>query len=152
MSRGLALCVASQPVRGPLPNDMLGSVTLDLDSVEGGRITVGGLDPRRGYLLAGWVRRGPLAREDVRTTLLDHENEAMPESSSHGPTSTASHEIIGNLMTKMTELLEATLANQRGERTHNSSNDEALEQFLRFQPPKFHGKVEQEAKAELFLE
>ncbi|KAI5678608.1 hypothetical protein M9H77_09558 [Catharanthus roseus] len=35
------------PVRGPLPNDMLGSVTLDLDPVDRGRSTVGGLGPRR---------------------------------------------------------------------------------------------------------
>ncbi|KAI5666718.1 hypothetical protein M9H77_16571 [Catharanthus roseus] len=45
------------PVRGPLPNDMLGSVTLDLDPVDRGHSTVGG-----GYFLAGWVRRGPPAR------------------------------------------------------------------------------------------
>ncbi|KAI5668521.1 hypothetical protein M9H77_18374 [Catharanthus roseus] len=53
---------------------MLGSVTLDLDPVDRGRSTVGGLGPRRycvllrimlcgsGYFLAGWVRRGPPAR------------------------------------------------------------------------------------------
>ncbi|KAI5671426.1 hypothetical protein M9H77_11790 [Catharanthus roseus] len=45
----------------------------------------------------------------------------------HGLTDTASHEIIRNFMTKMTELLEATLANRRGERTQNTSNDKALE-------------------------
>ncbi|KAI5650357.1 hypothetical protein M9H77_36362 [Catharanthus roseus] len=37
-------------------------VTLDLDPVDRGRSTVGGLGPRRGYFLAGWVRRGPPAR------------------------------------------------------------------------------------------
>ncbi|KAI5677555.1 hypothetical protein M9H77_08505 [Catharanthus roseus] len=81
-----------------------------------------------------------------------HEAEAMPESSSHGRTNAASHEIIGNFMPKMTELLEATLANRRGERAQNTSNDEALERFLRFWPPEFHGRMEQKAKAELFLE
>ncbi|KAI5658133.1 hypothetical protein M9H77_26926 [Catharanthus roseus] len=45
----------------------------------------------------------------------DHETETMPESSLHGQRNTASHEIIGNFMAKMTELLEATLANQRGD-------------------------------------
>ncbi|KAI5678666.1 hypothetical protein M9H77_09616 [Catharanthus roseus] len=44
------------PVRGPLPNDMLGSVTLDLDPVDRGGSTVGRLGPRR------WIRRGPPAR------------------------------------------------------------------------------------------
>ncbi|KAI5675885.1 hypothetical protein M9H77_06835 [Catharanthus roseus] len=82
----------------------------------------------------------------------DHEAEAMPESSSHEQTNTASHEIIGNFMTKMTELLEATLANRRGERAQSTSNNEALERFLRFRPPEFHGEVEQEAEGELFLE
>ncbi|KAI5662105.1 hypothetical protein M9H77_21428 [Catharanthus roseus] len=148
---------------GPLPNDMLGRFTLDLDPVDRGRGTVRGLGPRRGYFLADWVRRGLLAKvalglvgtpglvtsitANSRLALLSfleirtypwfrkmpgphspsHENEAMPENSSHGPTDTASHEIIGNFMTKMTELLEATLANRIGERTHNTSNDEALE-------------------------
>ncbi|KAI5671273.1 hypothetical protein M9H77_11637 [Catharanthus roseus] len=60
----------------------------------------------------------------------DHKTEAMPESSSHRQTNITSDEIIGNFMTKMTELLEATLANRRGERPQNSSNDEALERFL----------------------
>ncbi|KAI5675858.1 hypothetical protein M9H77_06808 [Catharanthus roseus] len=53
---------------------MLGSVTLDLDPVDRGRSTVGGLDPKRycvglrimlcgsGYFLEGWVRRGSPAR------------------------------------------------------------------------------------------
>ncbi|KAI5654674.1 hypothetical protein M9H77_31861 [Catharanthus roseus] len=39
-----------------------GCVTLDLDPVDRGRSTVEGLGPRRGYFLAGWVRRDPLAR------------------------------------------------------------------------------------------
>ncbi|KAI5663074.1 hypothetical protein M9H77_22397 [Catharanthus roseus] len=47
MSRGLALCVASPPVRGPIPNDMLGGVILDLDPGDRWRSTVGGLGPRR---------------------------------------------------------------------------------------------------------
>ncbi|KAI5670933.1 hypothetical protein M9H77_11297 [Catharanthus roseus] len=53
---------------------MLDSVTLDLDPVDRGRSTVGGLGPWRycvllrimlcgsSYFLAGWVRRGPPAR------------------------------------------------------------------------------------------
>ncbi|KAI5649361.1 hypothetical protein M9H77_35366 [Catharanthus roseus] len=90
----------------------------------------------------------------VRTLIgphsLDHETEAMPKSSSYGQTNIANHEIIGNFMTKLTELLEATLANQRGERAQSTSNDEALERFLRFRTLEFHGEVEQEAKAELF--
>ncbi|KAI5682309.1 hypothetical protein M9H77_03537 [Catharanthus roseus] len=186
---------------------MLGCVTLDLDPVDRGSSTVGGLGPRRyyillrimlcgsGYFLASWVRRGPSVRiaqgglvekSNVRTVWLvlttgcqnlsedpvlgsglcplslswkmsgphspGHETEAMPESSSHRQTNAASHKIIGNFMKKMTELLEATLTNRRGEQAQNTSNDEALERFLRFWPPEFHGDVEQEANAELFLE
>ncbi|KAI5671737.1 hypothetical protein M9H77_12101 [Catharanthus roseus] len=113
----------------------------------------------KGYFLAGWVKRGSLARvaqgsmvgkrprqklrlteEDLVVVFPDqtqgphspnHENQAMLENSSHIPTDTTSHEIIGNFMTKMTELLEATLASGREERTQSTSNDEALEQFLR---------------------
>ncbi|KAI5682663.1 hypothetical protein M9H77_03891 [Catharanthus roseus] len=40
---------------------MLGRFTFDLDPVDRGRSTVGGLDPRRGYFLIGWVKRGSLA-------------------------------------------------------------------------------------------
>ncbi|KAI5677975.1 hypothetical protein M9H77_08925 [Catharanthus roseus] len=196
---------------------MLGTVTLDLDPVDRGRSTIGGLGPRR-YCQVGsggahrlglsWcmhvflkilgvvatpmcldslrlpVPRGTqvpysatidLAEEygvsqvetaglstakitqmrgtpEIRTYLWFrkmlgphfpvHETEAVPESSSHGQTNAASHEIIGNFMTKMT----------KGERAQNSSNGEALERFLRFRPSEFHGEVEQEAKAELFLE
>ncbi|KAI5652232.1 hypothetical protein M9H77_29419 [Catharanthus roseus] len=36
--------------------------TLDLDLVNRGRSTVGGLGPRRGYFLASWVRRSSPAR------------------------------------------------------------------------------------------
>ncbi|KAI5654296.1 hypothetical protein M9H77_31483 [Catharanthus roseus] len=39
-----------------------GKFTLDLDPVDRGCSTVGGLGPRRGYLLVGWVRRGSPAR------------------------------------------------------------------------------------------
>ncbi|KAI5657854.1 hypothetical protein M9H77_26647 [Catharanthus roseus] len=195
---------AKSPVRGPLPNNMLGSVTLYLDPVDRGRwrvrpkavSTLGSLDPR--YVLrAGffdsmfwrfgsfthpdWLdsyslrdrRIGRQTRPRPRLRLAgakarrrsfsrrfsrqrphssDHEAEAMPESSLRGQTNTASHEIIGNFMTKMTELLEATLANRRGEWAQSTSNDEAMERFLRFRAPEFHGEVEQEAKAELFLE
>ncbi|KAI5653375.1 hypothetical protein M9H77_30562 [Catharanthus roseus] len=202
---------------------MLDSITLDLDPVNRGRSTVGGLGPRRhcvllrimlccsGYFLEsvvvapmcldslrlfGYARtlqekficcinrfvpysaaidlaRETVGRSTTKVTLMrktleiqtyllfrkfsgphspDHETEVMPESSSHGQTNTASHEIMGNFMTKMTELLEATLANRRGERAQSTSNDEALERFLPFRPSDFHGEVEQEAKAELFLE
>ncbi|KAI5682461.1 hypothetical protein M9H77_03689 [Catharanthus roseus] len=41
---------------------MVGSITLDLDSVDRGRSPVGGLGLRRGYFLKGWVRRRPPAR------------------------------------------------------------------------------------------
>ncbi|KAI5681925.1 hypothetical protein M9H77_03153 [Catharanthus roseus] len=85
------------PVRGHLPNDMLGSVTLDLDPVDRGRSTIGG-----SYFLAGWVRRGSPAR-------------------------VAQGGLVGNFMTKMTELLEATLSNRRGERTQNTTNNGTME-------------------------
>ncbi|KAI5653308.1 hypothetical protein M9H77_30495 [Catharanthus roseus] len=209
---------------------MLGSVTLDLDPIDRGHSTVGGLAPRQYCvgsggpparvaqgslvvlkgtqipypiavdLMEGYEvsqvgkrprKRPRLAEEDLVVVFPDkygmlrisynfklkvstpnfsldrtypwfrkmsgphspnHENQAMPESSSHGPTNIASHEIIGNFMTKMTELLQVTLANRRGEWAQNTSSDEALEQVLRFRPPEFHCEVEQEAKVELFLE
>ncbi|KAI5649417.1 hypothetical protein M9H77_35422 [Catharanthus roseus] len=198
---------------------MLGSVTLDLDPVDRGCSTVGGLGPRclswcmhvfflkisgvvvapicldslrlfglpRGMqipysvavdLAEGYgvsqsrqfetARANRLAAEVAQIRgapevqrrgtkmskphSMSHEAEAMPESSSHGWRNAASHEIIENFMMKMTELLEAMLANRRGERAQNTSNDEALERFLRFWPSEFHGKIEQEAKVELFLE
>ncbi|KAI5673377.1 hypothetical protein M9H77_13741 [Catharanthus roseus] len=61
-------------------------------------------------------------------------------------------ETAGKFHDKDDGMLEATLANRRGERAQSTSNDESLERFLRFRPPEFHGKVEQEAKAELFLQ
>ncbi|KAI5666411.1 hypothetical protein M9H77_16264 [Catharanthus roseus] len=169
---------------------MLGSVTLDLDPVDRGRSTVGGLGPRRLVLTMGCrnlsedpvsssglcplslscsMPRGTQVPYSAVVDLAEgygvshvvsepgphspgHKTEAMPESSSHRQTNAASHEIIGNFMTKMTELLEATLTNRRGEGDQNASNDEALERFLRFRPPEFHGEVGQEAKAELVLE
>ncbi|KAI5671473.1 hypothetical protein M9H77_11837 [Catharanthus roseus] len=41
---------------------MLGSVTLDLDPVDRGRSTVGGLGPKRYCIGLRWVKRGPPAR------------------------------------------------------------------------------------------
>ncbi|KAI5663979.1 hypothetical protein M9H77_23302 [Catharanthus roseus] len=107
---------------------MLGSVTLDLDPVDRGHSTVGGLSPRRVRILIGSLMI--LIFEVVGPHSPDHETETMLESSLHGQTNTTSHEIIGNFMTKMTESLEATLADRRGERAQSTSNDEALERFL----------------------
>ncbi|KAI5682090.1 hypothetical protein M9H77_03318 [Catharanthus roseus] len=156
---------------------MLDSVTLDLDPVDKERSIVGGRSPPAriaqgglagiDYGMPEFVRR---PRFRFRTLSVEpimvhaypgrgrgphspgHETVAMPESSSHGQTNAASYEIIGNFMRKMTELLEATLVNRRGERAQHTSNDEALERFLRFRPSEFHGEVEQETKAELFIE
>ncbi|KAI5667724.1 hypothetical protein M9H77_17577 [Catharanthus roseus] len=107
---------------------MLGSVTLDLDPVDRGCSIFGGLGPRRVRTLIGYLMI--LIFEVAGLHSSNHETEAMPESSSHGQPNAASHEIIGNFMTKMTRLLEATLVNRRGERALNTSNDEALERFL----------------------
>ncbi|KAI5658005.1 hypothetical protein M9H77_26798 [Catharanthus roseus] len=51
----------------------------------------------------------------------------------------ATHKIMENFMIKMMKLLEAWA-------------EEALKRFLKFRPPEFYGEVEQETKAELFLE
>ncbi|KAI5683458.1 hypothetical protein M9H77_04686 [Catharanthus roseus] len=64
----------------------------------------------------------------------------------------ATHKVIENFMIKMTELLETSMATRRNERVPATGADEALERFLKFQPPKFYGDVEQEIKAERFLE
>ncbi|KAI5671816.1 hypothetical protein M9H77_12180 [Catharanthus roseus] len=50
----------------------------------------------------------------------------------------ATHTVIENFM--------------RNERVPTTRVDEALERFLKFRPPEFHGEVEQDSKAELFLE
>ncbi|KAI5667077.1 hypothetical protein M9H77_16930 [Catharanthus roseus] len=106
---------------------MLGRYTLDLDPVDKRRSTVRGLGPRRPVLRGAQVpypaavnlAEGKMSRPHSPS----HENKAMSENSHHGPTDTArevshyseptNHEIIGNFMTKMTELLEAILANGR---------------------------------------
>ncbi|KAI5678579.1 hypothetical protein M9H77_09529 [Catharanthus roseus] len=64
----------------------------------------------------------------------------------------ATHNVIENFMIKMTELLETSMATRRNERVPVTGADEALERFLKFRPPEFYGDVEQEIKAELFLE
>ncbi|KAI5669314.1 hypothetical protein M9H77_19167 [Catharanthus roseus] len=64
----------------------------------------------------------------------------------------ATHKVIENFMTKMTELLETSMATRRNKRVPATGANEALERFLKFRPPEFHGEVEQEIKAELFLE
>ncbi|KAI5671623.1 hypothetical protein M9H77_11987 [Catharanthus roseus] len=64
----------------------------------------------------------------------------------------AIHKVIENFMIKMTELLETSMATRRNERVPVTGADEALERFLKFRPPEFYGDVEQEIKAELFLE
>ncbi|KAI5657060.1 hypothetical protein M9H77_25853 [Catharanthus roseus] len=64
----------------------------------------------------------------------------------------AMHAIIENFMIKMTELLEASMATRRNERVPATGVEEALERFLKFRPPEFYGKAEQEIKAKLFLE
>ncbi|KAI5652348.1 hypothetical protein M9H77_29535 [Catharanthus roseus] len=52
----------------------------------------------------------------------------------------------------MTELLEPSMATRRNERVPATGADEVLERFLKFRPPEFFGEVEQEIKAEIFLE
>ncbi|KAI5657018.1 hypothetical protein M9H77_25811 [Catharanthus roseus] len=64
----------------------------------------------------------------------------------------ATHKVIENFMIKMTELLETSMATRRNERVPATGVDKALERFLKFRPSKFYGDVEQEIKAELFLE
>ncbi|KAI5667361.1 hypothetical protein M9H77_17214 [Catharanthus roseus] len=64
----------------------------------------------------------------------------------------AMHTVIENFMIKMTELLETSMATRKNERVSATGVDEALERFLKFRPPEFYGEVEQETKAELFLE
>ncbi|KAI5677489.1 hypothetical protein M9H77_08439 [Catharanthus roseus] len=92
----------------------------------------------------------------------NHANEAMSESSQNiqselmkeatPPPEQATHKVIENFMIKMTELLETSMATRRNERVPATGMDEALERFLKFRAPQFYGDVEQEIKAELFLE
>lgn len=55
-------------------------------------------------------------------------------------------------MTKMTELLETTLASQKGERTSATGIDKALERFMRFRPRNSTRKKNKKLKAEQYLE
>ncbi|KAI5658522.1 hypothetical protein M9H77_27315 [Catharanthus roseus] len=48
--------------------------------------------------------------------------------------------------------IEASMATRRNEQVLVTGAEEALERFLKFRPPGFYGEVEQEIKAELFLE
>ncbi|KAI5648925.1 hypothetical protein M9H77_34930 [Catharanthus roseus] len=50
------------------------------------------------------------------------------------------------------DICETSMATRRNERVPVTGADEALERFLKFRPPEFYGDVEQEIKAELFLE
>ncbi|KAI5677423.1 hypothetical protein M9H77_08373 [Catharanthus roseus] len=47
---------------------------------------------------------------------------------------------------------QTSMATRRNERVPATGADEALERFLKFRPPEFYGDIEQETKAELFLE
>ncbi|KAI5659749.1 hypothetical protein M9H77_28542 [Catharanthus roseus] len=92
----------------------------------------------------------------------NHADEAVSESSQNRQSEPireatprpeqATHKVIENFMTKMTELLETLMATRRNERVPATGAHEALERFLKFRPPEFYGEVEQEIKAELFLE
>ncbi|KAI5672537.1 hypothetical protein M9H77_12901 [Catharanthus roseus] len=92
----------------------------------------------------------------------NREDEAVSESSQNRQSETmrevtpreeqATHKVIENFMIKMTELLETSMATRRNERVMATGAYEALERFLKFQPPEFYGEVEQEIKVELFLE
>ncbi|KAI5673837.1 hypothetical protein M9H77_14201 [Catharanthus roseus] len=151
----LRLPAMAEPFVNPVPRGMQIPYPFVVDLPEGYRVSqVRQLETADRLTAKVALMRGILEAQQkmLGPHSPDHETEAMPKNSLHGQTNTASHEIIGNFMTKMAELLEATLANRRGERAQNTSNDEALERFLRFRPPKFHGEVEQEAKAEMFLE
>ncbi|KAI5682990.1 hypothetical protein M9H77_04218 [Catharanthus roseus] len=57
-----------------------------------------------------------------------------------------------NFMIRVTELVETSMATRRNERVPAIGTDEAQKQFLKFRPQEFYGEVEQDTKAELFLE
>ncbi|KAI5661775.1 hypothetical protein M9H77_21098 [Catharanthus roseus] len=92
----------------------------------------------------------------------NHADEAVSESSQNRQSEPmrevtprpkqATHKVIENFMIKMTELLETSMSTRRNERVPATGVDEALERFLKFRPPEFYGNIEQEIKAELFLE
>ncbi|KAI5682190.1 hypothetical protein M9H77_03418 [Catharanthus roseus] len=120
MSKGLALCMASPPRGLParVVQDGLSSAERHADTY------LAAVDLAKGY------RVSQVLETAGRLTAKDHTPKVTKTKlcqKTHEPTDTASHEIIGNFMTKMTKLLKTTLGNQRGEQTQNNSNDKALE-------------------------
>ncbi|KAI5666849.1 hypothetical protein M9H77_16702 [Catharanthus roseus] len=78
------------------------------------------------------------ADEAVSDSSHNGQSEPIREATPHPEQAT--HKVVENLMIKMIELLEASMATRRNERVP------------KFLPPEFYGKVEQEIKVELFLE
>ncbi|KAI5650011.1 hypothetical protein M9H77_36016 [Catharanthus roseus] len=90
------------------------------------------------------------ANEAVSESFQNRQSEPIREATSRPEQAT--HKVIENFMIKMTELLETSMATRRNELVPATGANEALERFLKFRPSKFYGEVEQEIKAELFLE
>ncbi|KAI5672961.1 hypothetical protein M9H77_13325 [Catharanthus roseus] len=113
------------------------------------------LESRQDVLVASILRRSS-------SQSLYHVNEVVSESSQNRQSEPmreatprpeqATHKVIENFMVKMTELLETSMATRRNEQVPTTGADEALERFLKFRSPEFYREVEQEIKAELFLE
>ncbi|KAI5657794.1 hypothetical protein M9H77_26587 [Catharanthus roseus] len=125
MSKRPALCVTSPP--GPparVAQDGLVPYSAAVDLAE--EYGVSQVLETAGRLIAKTTLMRGTLEKNVRTTPPQVTKTKLCQKT-HGPIDTASHEIIENFMTKMTELLKTTLANQRGERTKNTSNDKALE-------------------------
>ncbi|KAI5652411.1 hypothetical protein M9H77_29598 [Catharanthus roseus] len=117
--------------------------------------------PGQDVLVASVLRQSRCWIE-YRFTISNHANEAMSESSQNRQSEPireatprpeqATHKAIENFMIKMTELLETSMATRRNERVPTTIADEELERFLKFRPPEFYREVEEEIKAELFVE
>ncbi|KAI5675640.1 hypothetical protein M9H77_06590 [Catharanthus roseus] len=95
------------------------------------------------FYMARQAHRQAMARNMSGSQSPNHAKEAVSKSSQNRQSEP---------IREMIELLETSMATRRNERVPATRADEALERFLKFRLSEFYGEVEQEIKAELFLE